>query len=572
MMAVVDSGMQRIKRALAEAVSIAAGMGIFRPGMVVSGIVLNLLSLALPLAMLQIFDRIIPHAAFGTLTLLTAGLFLALVLEAAIRQVRAMDIAWEGARFDHRTAVALVGRLLNAPLGDIEAQPAGHQINRLNSIEPVREFHGQNLSLVLADIPFTIIFLALVYYIAGALVLAPLGLVIGYALLAWLTGEALHAALRERKEVDGRRYNFIIEVLSNIHTAKGLAVERLLQRRYERLICNNAALGWRVNYLSSMSEGFSSGFAQMTTVVVGAAGAWLVINGSISVGALAASTMLAGRSVQPLLRTLSLWTRYQSVRLNTEHLNAIGSLPCEPGDAAKPISEIAQIDLQDVCLRRRPDAPPLFEGLNLSIRRGETIGISGPNGCGKSTLLNLMMGNQIASAGQVLINGTPIADINQSMLRQHVAYLPQRSVLFKGTILDNLTRFDLDGNLEAALELSARLGLDRFFAAMSDGYETQVGDGVTTLPLGVVQRVGMVRALVGQPQVILFDEANSALDQAGDKMVHDLLASYRGSAAIVLVSFRPSILGLADRRYVVRDRNLSLVQGGEDLKASRGAA
>ena len=538
-------------RAMAEAASIASSMGTLRPGFLLSGVMINILGLALPLAMLQIFDRIIPHAAFATLAMLVGGMLIALLCESVLRQVRSSIVAWEGARFDQRTSVALVRRILDAPLHEVEGQSVGIHMERLNSVEPVRDFYGQQVSLLLADLPFMLIFLGLIYYIAGILVLAPLALMVFYGALAWLTGNALHAAARDRRGLDGKRYSFIVEVLSSIHTAKGLAIERALQRRYERLIATGVGPGWRVNYLSSVSESFSNGFSQMTSIAVGGIGALLVINDQMSVGALAASTMLAGRSVQPVLRTLALWTRYQSIRLGVEHVKAVYAMPAEPNADKTGIDAIESIKLQDLSFRYGEDRPLLFDNVNLSVARGETIGLSGPNGCGKTTLLNLIIGGHAPTGGMLAVNDTAIETIARSSLRRHIAYIPQRAVLFKGTILDNLTRFDIDANLDQALDLAARLGLDRFFAGMPDGYDMEVGDGGTGgLPSGVIQRVGMVRALVGEPQLILFDEANSSLDQAGDKLVRDLIATYREKAAIMLVSFRPSLLAIADRRFV----------------------
>lgn len=553
-----------VLRAVREAVSIASSMGTLQPSILVSGIVINILGMALPLAMLQIFDRIIPHAAFSTLTMLVIGLGVALVLETLLRQVRASINAWEGARFDHRTSVALVGKLLDAPSLEVESRAVGAHLDRLNSVEPVRDFYGQQFSMMLSDLPFVVIFLGLIYYIGGALVLAPIGLIAVYALLAWGNGHALHEALRERKEFDGRRYNFIVEVLSSIHTAKGLAIERVLQRRYERLIASGAAPGWRVNFLSSISEGFANGFSQMTSVTVGGFGAMLVINGQMTVGALAASTMLAGRSVQPLLRSLGLWTRYQSVRLSVEQLKTIEAMPSEPMTTGELVGPIDKVELRDVSFRYGPDLPLLYDGASLTVERGETIGLNGCNGCGKTTLLGMLMGSQAPTSGSLEINERPIGPLNRASLRYQIAYIPQRAVLFKGSILENMTRFDVDANLEQALDLAARLGLDRFFAGLPDGYEMMVNDGATAgLPSGVVQRIGMVRALVGDPRLILFDEANSSLDHDGDKLVRDLLITYKPNSAMIVVSFRPSLLAIADRQLSIR--------GGLIVPSDRGA-
>nr|WP_246048287.1 ATP-binding cassette domain-containing protein [Hankyongella ginsenosidimutans] len=183
--------------------------------------------------------------------------------------------------------------------------------------------------------------------------------------------------------------------------------------------------------------------------------------------------------------------------------------------------------------------------------------MSGANGCGKSSLLWMLMGGLHPQEGRVTVNGAPIETINLKTLRQQVAFIPQRAVLFKGTVLDNLTNFDVDTNLAQALDLATALGLDRYFAGVPDGYEMEIGAATNGgLPSGVVQRIAMVRALVGDPQLILFDEANAALDQAGDKLMRELLVRYQTRAAIVIVSFRPSLLAIADRQYHLRDGRL----------------
>jgi len=561
----------RIPPQVAEAIGLLRAMSVLRLDMLLAAGALNILGLALPLAMLQIYDRIIPNAAFGTLGILVLGLGTAIIMEAVLRQARSAIIAWEGARFEHRTTVELVERFLDAPVAEVESKAIGTHLDRLNSVEAIRDFYGQQASLLLVDAPFLIIYLGLMAYIGGAMVLAPVLLVALFGTLAWVTGHALHDVHGKRKVLDDRRYNFIVEVLSNIHTAKGLAMERVLARRYERLMASSAALSWRANYLGSVSESFGSGFAQLSTIAVGGFGAWLVIHGQMSTGALAAATMLAGRSVQPLLRSLALWTRYQAVRLSMERMRAIASMPRERNEDAATLGALESLTLENVFFRYVEEGPQLFAGLDLTIRRGETIGISGANGCGKSSLLWMLMGGLHPQEGRVTVNGAPIETINLKTLRQQVAFIPQRAVLFKGTVLDNLTNFDVDANLAQALDLATALGLDRYFAGVPDGYEMEIGAATNGgLPSGVVQRIAMVRALVGDPQLILFDEANAALDQAGDKLMRELLVRYQTRAAIVIVSFRPSLLAIADRQYHLRDGRL--VDVTPQASSTKGAA
>lgn len=556
---------------IAEAIGMLHALSVLRVDLLLAAGALNILGLALPLALLQIYDRIIPNAAFGTLGILVLGLGSAIILEAVLRQSRSAIIAWEGARFEHRTTVELVERFLDAPVSEVESKAIGTHLDRLNSVEAIRDFYGQQAGLLLVDLPFLVIYLGLMTYIGGTMVLVPVMLVLLFGLLAWITGHALHDVHGKRKVLDDRRYNFIVEVLSNIHTAKGLAMERVLARRYERLTASSAALSWRTHYLGSVSESFGSGFSLLSTIAVGGFGAWLVIQGQMSTGALAAATMLAGRSVQPLLRSLALWTRYQSVRLSMDRMRAIASMPRERNEDAVGLGALERIALENVSFAYPGATQPLFSGLDLTIRRGETVGISGSNGCGKSSLLWMLVGGLHPQTGRLTANGIPIEDVNLKTLRQQVAFIPQKAVLFKGTVLDNLTNFDVDAHLAQALDLAAALGLDRYFAGVPDGYEMEIGAGSNGgLPSGVVQRIAMVRALVGDPKFILFDEANAALDQAGDALVRELLVRFHTRAAIVIVSFRPSLLAIADRQYHLR--NGVLVDVTPQPSSAKGAA
>lgn len=552
---------------------ISRQMAVLRPDLVFAAVALNLMGLALPLAMLQIFDRIIPHRAFNTLGLLVLGLVITFILEAFLRQARATIIAWEGARFEHRMARMMVETYLNAPAILVEKKAIGAHLDSLNAVDPVRDFYGNSASFLLVDVPFLLIFLGLIAFIGGWLVLVPISLIVLFGFLAWLTGQALHNVHRMRKHVDDRRYNFIVEVLGNIHTVKGLAMEGVIERRHERLVEQSAALGWRNNYLSSMSESLISAFSQVSTIAVAGAGAFLVIRGDISTGALAASTLLAGRAVQPLLRTLGLWTRFQSVRLSNAQLQTVLSMPSENAAQRQAAPAIDTIELQSVTFGFQSDDDPdaasasnLFEDLSLSVARGQITAISGPNGSGKSTLLWMLMGGIEPQSGRILINGQDISQFDRRSLRQQIAYVPQRAVLFKGTVLDNLTNFDIDRNMETALELAHALGLDQYFAAIPEGYQLDVGNG--GLPSGVIQRIAMVRALVNRPQVILFDEANANLDQTGDRLVIELLKKYRQDTALVMVSFRPSVLALADQHWHLHAKRLQRVASVQTHKGA----
>jgi ATP-binding cassette, subfamily C, bacterial LapB len=458
-----------------------------RGDMLLATLALNFTGLALPLAMLQIYDRIIPNAALTTLTLMVTGLIAAIVIDGVLRQLRSQVSSWDGARYEYRTYRAAVDQMLDADVAQVERTPIGIHLDRMTRIESLRDFYASQSTLLLVDMPFVLLFLGLMAYIGGAMVLAPLVLILVFGSLCLLASLGLRDAVDERSQLDDRRYNFILEVLSGIHTIKTMAMERMILRRYERLVNAGAVLGLRINLMSNTIQNLSSGFAQTTTVVVAGVGCVEVILGQVSVGALAACTVLAGRVVQPVLRLIGIWARYQTVKLSETRLTELADVGAERGAEAQTSGPIQRLELRSVTFGHNPDQP-LYRDVNLHVETGEIIGICGANGSGKSTLLWMLMGGALPQEGEALVNGIPMQNLTVDSVRSQMAHLPQKAQLFEGTVLENMCRFDIDANINQALQLADALGLDRVFANMSEGYETRVGEGGVMLPPGVAQR------------------------------------------------------------------------------------
>ena len=402
------------------------------------------------------------------------------------------------------------------------------------------------------------IFLGLIYVIGGPLILVPLGLILMLLGVSITLGHRLKATLEDRSTLDDRRYNFIIEVLNGIHTVKALAMEALLQRRYERLQESGAASTYRVTFLSNLAQGLGATFSNLTMVAVATVGATYVITEQLSIGGLAACTMLAGRSVQPILRALGLWTQLQSITVAKRRADSLFAMPteCEPG-ARRPGRIEGKITLRNVSFRYDDDEPLLLRNIDLEVRPGEVVAITGGTGNGKSSLLMLMIRALQPTEGQVLVDDICISDIDPHELRRQVAYLSQSITLMQGTILENLTSFRGIEDVEAGLAAAHLLKLDEIVNRLPAGLETRVGDGAhDELPVGVKQGICIARALAGNPSVILFDEANSSLDARGDKILKDALASIKGGPAIIMISHRPSYLALADRTFDLIDGEL----------------
>ncbi len=527
--------------------------------LVLISLMINLLGLALPLTLLQVYDRILQFSAVSTLSWLIIGVVSAVLLEAGLTMGRSYVGGWLGARFEHLAGVSAMERLLTTNLTDFEKDGAGVHLERVNAIGTLKDFYSGQAVLVILDLPFVVIYLGLVYHLAGLLVLIPITMFTLFLLFVWYLGNTLHKLVARKIEYDDRRINFIIEVLTGLHTVKSMAMEAMMLRRYERLSEACAKEAQDVGVQGGDSQNIGSFFSQLSMVGVVSFGGIMVVEQQLTIGGLAACTMLSGRALQPLQRAVGIWTRFQTIRLAKDRLAKVFELKPEARLEMPPVPEVmGNIELNNVSFRFGKDGPDIIKDLSLKVTPGEMVGISGENGSGKTILLWLMMGSLKPTAGEVYIDGCDLAKHNPQSIQNKVAYLPQVGMLFKGTIMENIHLFR-PGYEEFAVETAQLLQLEDFVSKLPRGYETVIDDGADeSIPKGIKQRITIASSLVTKPRVVLFDEANTALDGVGDENLREVMARMKGRATVILVSSRPSLLDLADRQYDLVDGALKV--------------
>lgn len=529
-----------------------------RTDVLVSSFAINMLALALPIVILQFYDRIIPYQAEGTFLALMAGMSLVVVLDLVIKTLRSVILSWESARFDHKASVDAMDQILKADTLSFDSRPAGFYIDRIQSLEQIQEFYSGQSILLLIDLPFVFIYLTLIAIIAGPLVAIPLVLIAVFFLVSFGTGRKLHEALLKRSDMEDRRQNFIIELLQSVHTVKSMAMESLMLRRYEKLQFQSADSIYDLSKLNSISQGIGATFSQLAVICFVGIGSIAVVHGELTIGGLAAGTMLTSRVLQPGLRAMGVWTQFQSVRLAIQKVNELFSIPRETsGDFSCGDAVGGKIELQDVCFKYPQQDKLLLQNLSLEIRPGETIGITGNNGAGKSTLISLLSGFLRPESGAITVDGKNLDDFNIEFLRSQIGIVPQQGVIFEGTILENMTLYRDGEAVEQAKALAAELGLGEIVSKLPDGLDTYIGGSAAgSLSEGVKQKIIIVRSLVGNPKIVFFDDANANFDVKNDKKLVTLIKSMRGDRTMVIVSHRPSILRFCDRTFELQNGQL----------------
>lgn len=514
----------------------------------------NSLSLALPLGTLVLFDAVVSTGSMQSLYALALGIALALVLEVVTRAALGDILSRKGAMFERRANAILIRRLFDdsAAAGPEEA---GVHIERAESAARLREMRYGDAATTLLDAPYAVVFVGFLW------ILSPLiaTVVIGMATLALVLSRVHRIGLEklqaQNSEHASRRYSFIVESLSNIESVKSMNLEDLMKRRYDRLLRVSAALSAEETARVQAAQGAAGAVAQAAPLVVAAVGAVEVISNQLGAGAFAAAILLSGRVLQPVLKLDAALVAGPDARRRERLLKDLAAQQTPMGHRPSP-PLLQSLRLERASVGDRNGATVL-RNVNLSIRRGECIAVSGSSGSGKSLLLKMLMGWVRPTEGELLINGTPAEDWDTEQLRERIAYMPSQPRLIAGTVMDNMTRFQPRVYAGAAMRIANELGIDGYFAQHPVGMSLPCGSGaIHGLPRSVEQRVPLVGALVADPEVILFDEANGMLDHEGDRLVLDALKRRRAHTAIVLITHRPAYLEMADRCYRIEDGRL----------------
>jgi subfamily B ATP-binding cassette protein HlyB/CyaB len=391
---------------------------------------------------------------------------------------------------------------------------------RLHGVETIREFVSSAAVTLVLDIPFLLIAVAVMFFYSVPLTLVVLGI------LALVTGMSIAVApvfqrrLNEQFKLGARNQAFLTEYIAGFETVKSLQFEPQLKARYGEYLAAYLQSGFRTKQIGNSYNVAANTLDQLSTLLVLMGGAWIVMHPQpgakdvFTIGMLVAFQMFAGKLSQPVMRLVGLWQQFQQARLAVARLGDLMQAPPEPYSLTptrKGQGE-GRIQIEGLSFRYGEDRPFLYENLQLEIQPGKTVAIMGPSGSGKSTLAKLLQGFYWPSAGTIKVDGIDIRHLSANELRANFGVVPQETVLFSGTIYDNLLMANAHATFEQVVQACRMAEIHSAIEALPQGYQTPIGERGAGLSGGQKQRLAIARALLKRPRVLIFDEATSALD------------------------------------------------------------
>ena len=539
-----------------------------------AALIVNMLALAVPLFTMNVYDRVIPNKAVPTLWVLAIGVFLALGFDFVLRIARSQLIDEIGRKLDAKYSQKLFEKVMNLPMADRQGS-TGAFAKRVSEYEGVRDFFASTSVVLVVDIVFLVIFLVLIAVLAGPLVLVPL---IGIA--AMLTAGIILQKRMASTAVDAQadsslQHSVLVESISGIETLKSARAEGQMLGRWRRYAAMSAATQEKMRRLTSMAVNMASGCQQAISVGLVIGGFYLFNNGDITMGAIIAIVMLAGRAMSPIGQFAFLITRARQSMTTLDSLQRMMDAPDERQVAARsivPEIRAGHLELRNASFRYPGASVDSLSDVNLSVKPGERIAIIGRVASGKSTLGRLMCGLYAPTGGEMLVDSLDSRQYHPHQLRDSLRFVGQDAELFSGSVRDNLMLGAARADDQQMIDAVVRSGADIFLSRDAAGFDRPVGERGSLLSGGQRSLLVLARALMSPSKLLFLDEPTGAMDTQTELYFIERLKTAVGpSQSLVVSTHRHNMLSICDRLIVI-DAGRIIADGPRDEVMGKLAA
>ena len=505
----------------------------------IASLIIQLLALGTPLFTQVIIDKVVVHRTQSTLIVIGIALAVFMIFSALLSWVRQYLILHTGNRVDAVLGSTVFDHLFKLPTRYFEHRPTGVVAARLHGVETIREFIASAAVTLILDFPFLFIFLAMMLYYNVTLTMIAVSIMVVITLMSFIVAPIFRSRMNEQFMLGARNQAFTIEYVSGIETVKSLQMEPQLSARYSDYLAEYLRSGFSVRQIGNTYNTISNGLEQMMTLLILIVGAYTVMTTSdFTIGMLIAFQMYSSKVSQPMLRLVGLWQQFQQANLSVQRLGDLMNAPTEPYSVIPSRLREGKglIEIEGLSFRYAENLPFLYEGFKLKVAPGKVVAIMGPSGSGKSTLTKLLQGFYQPSGGTIKIDGNDIRYLSANELRHHFGVVPQETVLFSGTIYDNLLMANPHASFEQVVHACRMAEIHSSIEALPQGYQTEIGERGVGLSGGQKQRMAIARALIKQPKILIFDEATSSLDAATAEHFAATINQLKGKVSMLFIT------------------------------------
>ncbi|MEX2450512.1 MAG: ATP-binding cassette domain-containing protein, partial [Rhodospirillales bacterium] len=526
----------------------------------------NLLALAVPVFTLQVYDRVIGSGGISTLEGLLIGMIIVLIFDYILRQARSRITQRVALRVDVVIGRKLFDKIMSMPLQALEAQPAAYWTSLFRDVDAVRNTLSGASAILIVDLPFAFFFLGLIFIIALPVAWILLIILPIFMYIAWRSASVMAAASADERQSSQTRDSLVAEIIAGRTTIKALALDNAMRPMWEDAHAENIE---RALYRGSKTDGYSNFGATLsliTTLLLTTVGALAIIDQKLTMGALIATNMLSGRIMGPMNQLVSQWRTYTGFQQSVDKLGTLFNAAGERLESALKLERPnGEIDIEAVSFAYAPGGKPVVNDISLTIKAGGVHALVGRNGSGKSTLLKIIQGLYRPSKGRVLLDGADISQFTRTELAGWMGYVPQDSILFTGTIRDNVVLRKPDADDDEVLKAAEEAGVHQFVIDLPDGYATDIGESGANLSGGQRQRIAIARALVGDPPVLILDEPSSSLDRQAEQELRRTLVEIGRDRTVIIVTHSPILLAACNDLIALDRGKVALAGPAQDI-------
>ena len=532
---------------------------------IITSFLINLFVMASPIFTLNIYDRVVPNNAIDTMWVFATGIVVIYIFDMILKFLRSYFLENAAKKSDIIMSSLIYERVMNLKLAS-KPSSVGSFANNLRDFDSIRGFFTASSVAAMIDLPFTVIFLFIIYVIGGWLVAIPMigGLII--VIYSAIVERPMRRSVESTYEASARKNAVLIESLSALETIKALGVTGQSQWKWEEATGDVAKKGLSSKILSNSISTFVNFIVQMNTVSMVVGGVYAIGDKSLSMGGLIAVVMLGSRTIAPLGQVASLIANFEQTKTAYDAINAIMNLSVEREESKKFVERPSfkgKIEFQNVSFTYPNTQKEILRDVSFVILPGEAVGIVGANGSGKTTIEKLILGLYEPTEGSILIDGIDIKQIDPADLRRNIAYVPQDVVLFKGTLKDNIILRSPDASDEEILDVSNLSGVSSFSDVHPMGFDMPIGERGDGLSGGQKQSISIARAFISQTPIILLDEPTNSMDSAHENHFLKTLQGYQKNRTTILISHKNALLELT-QRLILMDQGKILIDDSRE--------